>query len=108
VFSAIALAGVAGASMCTTGEASSTRAEFIPLKSIEMVVWVATSGDGTLVLARSSAPSRSTTAQDLFTHLSPETWLLHPRRPVRAWSRLAAAKGLVGLLDGLRRQRGDN
>ncbi|WP_111642464.1 urea ABC transporter permease subunit UrtC [Marinimicrobium alkaliphilum] len=81
--------------------------EFSPLNSIEVVVWVATGGRGTLYGAIVGAFSVNY-AKTFFTTWSPQTWLF-VLGSLFVLVTLLLPKGLVGLFNHLKRkQREDN
>ncbi|MFO7703699.1 MAG: urea ABC transporter permease subunit UrtC, partial [Halopseudomonas sp.] len=100
VFSAM-LAGVAGA-LYVPQVGIINPGEFSPLNSIEMVVWVATGGRGTLFGAIIGAFAVNY-AKTFFTTFSPETWLFI-LGSLFVLVTLLLPKGLVGLFDRLRRK----
>ncbi len=102
VFSAV-LAGIAGA-LYVPQVGIINPGEFSPLNSIEIVVWVATGGRGTLYGAIVGAFSVNY-AKTFFTTWSPETWLF-VLGSLFVLVTLLLPRGIVGALDRLRR-RGD-
>ena len=76
--------------------------EFSPLNSIEMVVWVATGGRGTLFGAIVGAFSVNY-AKTFFTTFSPETWLFI-LGGLFVLVTLLLPKGIVGLFDRFSRK----
>jgi urea transport system permease protein len=94
VFSAV-LAGVAGA-LYVPQIGIINPGEFAPLNSIELVVWVATGGRGTLFGAIVGAFSVNY-LKTLFTTWSPETWLF-VLGGLFVLVTLVLPKGLVGLI----------
>jgi urea transport system permease protein len=94
VFSAM-LAGIAGA-LYVPQVGIINPGEFSPLNSIELVVWVATGGRGTLFGAIVGAFTVNY-GKTLFTSLSPETWLF-ALGSLFVLVTLFLPKGLVGLL----------
>lgn len=94
VFSAV-LAGIAGA-LYVPQIGIINPGEFSPLNSIELVVWVATGGRGTLYGAIVGAFSVNY-AKTLFTTWSPETWLF-VLGTLFVLVTLVLPKGLVGLV----------
>ncbi len=101
VFSAM-LAGIAGA-LYVPQVGIINPGEFSPLNSIELVVWVATGGRGTLYGAIIGAFSVNY-AKTLFTTWSPESWLF-VLGALFVIVTLILPKGLVGLFDRLKRKR---
>ncbi len=101
VFSAM-LAGIAGA-LYVPQVGIINPGEFSPLNSIELVVWVATGGRGTLYGAIIGAFSVNY-AKTLFTTWSPESWLF-VLGALFVIVTLVLPKGLVGLFDRLKRKR---
>jgi len=79
--------------------------EFSPLNSIEMVVWVATGGRGTLYGAIVGAFAVNYT-KTFFTSWSPETWLF-VLGALFVLVTLLLPRGIVGLLDKLRKKGDD-
>ena len=100
VFSAM-LAGIAGA-LYVPQVGIINPGEFSPLNSIELVVWVATGGRGTLYGAIVGAFSVNY-AKTLFTTWSPESWLF-VLGALFVIVTLILPKGLVGLFDRLKRK----
>ena len=100
VFSAM-LAAVAGA-LYVPQVGIINPGEFAPLNSIEMVVWVATGGRGTLFGAIVGAFSVNY-AKTFFTTYSPETWLFI-LGGLFVLVTLLLPNGIVGLFDRLRRK----
>jgi len=101
VFSAV-LAGIAGA-LYVPQVGIINPGEFSPLNSIEIVVWVATGGRGTLYGAIVGAFSVNY-AKTFFTTWSPETWLF-VLGSLFVLVTLLLPKGIVGVLDRLRRRK---
>ena len=100
VFSAM-LAAVAGA-LYVPQVGIINPGEFSPLNSIEMVVWVATGGRGTLFGAIVGAFSVNY-AKTFFTTFSPETWLFI-LGGLFVLVTLLLPKGIVGLFDRFSRK----
>jgi urea transport system permease protein len=95
VFSAI-LAGIAGA-LYVPQVGIINPGEFSPLNSIELVVWVATGGRGTLFGAIVGAFTVNY-GKTIFTSYSPETWLF-ALGALFVIVTLVLPKGLVGLFN---------
>lgn len=101
VFSAM-LAGIAGA-LYVPQVGIINPGEFSPLNSIELVVWVATGGRGTLYGAIVGAFSVNY-AKTIFTSWSPEAWLF-VLGSLFVLVTLLLPKGLVGLVARFRRNK---
>lgn len=101
VFSSM-LAGIAGA-LYVPQVGIINPGEFAPLNSIELVVWVATGGRGTLFGAIVGAFSVNY-AKTIFTTWSPESWLF-VLGALFVIVTLILPKGLVGLFDKLKRKK---
>ncbi|WP_370659600.1 urea ABC transporter permease subunit UrtC [Gilvimarinus gilvus] len=105
VFSAV-LAGIAGA-LYVPQVGIINPGEFSPLNSIELVVWVATGGRGTLYGAIVGAFSVNY-GKTVFTSFYPEAWLF-PLGLLFVLVTLVLPQGLVGLLGKIKKNRaGDN
>ena len=89
VFSAV-LAGIAGA-LYVPQIGIINPSEFSPINSIEVVIWVAVGGRGTLYGAVAGAVLVNY-AKTYFTSAFPEAWLLRARRAVRAGDAVSAAR----------------
>ncbi|WP_339617533.1 urea ABC transporter permease subunit UrtC [uncultured Gilvimarinus sp.] len=100
VFSAI-LAGIAGA-LYVPQVGIINPGEFSPLNSIELVVWVATGGRGTLYGAIVGAFSVNY-GKTIFTSFYPEAWLF-PLGLLFVLVTLVLPKGLVGLFSRFKRR----
>ena len=96
VFSSV-LAGIAGA-LYVPQVGIINPGEFSPLNSIELVVWVATGGRGTLFGAIVGAFTVNY-GKTIFTSISPESWLF-VLGALFVLVTLILPKGLVGLLNG--------
>ncbi|MDO3383769.1 urea ABC transporter permease subunit UrtC [Gilvimarinus algae] len=101
VFSAV-LAGIAGA-LYVPQVGIINPGEFSPLNSIELVVWVATGGRGTLYGAIVGAFSVNY-GKTIFTTFYPEAWLF-PLGLLFVLVTLVLPKGLVGLLGRFTRRK---
>ncbi len=101
VFSSM-LAGIAGA-LYVPQVGIINPGEFSPLNSIELVVWVATGGRGTLFGAIVGAFSVNY-AKTIFTTWSPESWLF-VLGALFVIVTLILPQGLVGLFDRLKRKK---
>lgn len=101
VFSSM-LAGIAGA-LYVPQVGIINPGEFAPLNSIELVVWVATGGRGTLFGAIVGAFSVNY-AKTLFTTWSPEAWLF-VLGALFVIVTLILPKGLVGLFERFKRKK---
>ncbi|BFM19997.1 urea ABC transporter permease subunit UrtC [Gilvimarinus japonicus] len=99
VFSAV-LAGIAGA-LYVPQVGIINPGEFSPLNSIELVVWVATGGRGTLYGAIVGAFSVNY-GKTIFTSFYPEAWLF-PLGLLFVLVTLVLPKGLVGLFSRFKR-----
>lgn len=104
VFSAI-LAGIAGA-LYVPQVGIINPGEFSPLNSIELVVWVATGGRGTLFGAIVGAFTVNY-GKTVFTSYSPETWLF-ALGALFVVVTLVLPKGLVGLFNRGKKASADN
>lgn len=104
VFSAI-LAGIAGA-LYVPQVGIINPGEFSPLNSIELVVWVATGGRGTLFGAIVGAFTVNY-GKTVFTSYSPETWLF-ALGALFVIVTLVLPKGLVGLFNRHKKVSGNN
>src|SRR5690606_11713926 len=100
VFSAV-LAAIAGA-LYVPQVGIINPGEFSPLNSIEMVVWVAAGGRGTLYGAVVGAFAVNY-AKTFFSTFSPETWLFS-LGALFVLGTLPLPQGSVGLLGGLQRK----
>jgi urea transport system permease protein len=100
VFSAV-LAGIAGA-LYVPQVGIINPGEFSPLNSIELVVWVATGGRGTLYGAIVGAFSVNY-GKTIFTSFYPEAWLF-PLGLLFVLVTLVLPKGLVGLFSRFKRR----
>lgn len=96
VFSSV-LAGIAGA-LYVPQVGIINPGEFSPLNSIELVVWVATGGRGTLFGAIVGAFTVNY-GKTIFTSISPESWLF-VLGALFVLVTLVLPKGLVGLFNG--------
>ncbi|WP_339899468.1 urea ABC transporter permease subunit UrtC [uncultured Gilvimarinus sp.] len=101
VFSAV-LAGIAGA-LYVPQVGIINPGEFSPLNSIELVVWVATGGRGTLYGAIVGAFSVNY-GKTIFTSFYPEAWLF-PLGLLFVLVTLVLPTGLVGLFSRFKRRR---
>lgn len=101
VFSAV-LAGIAGA-LYVPQVGIINPGEFSPLNSIELVVWVATGGRGTLYGAIVGAFSVNY-GKTVFTSFYPEAWLF-PLGLLFVLVTLVLPRGLVGLVGKLRKSK---
>ena len=101
VFSAV-LAGIAGA-LYVPQVGIITPGEFSPLNSIELVVWVATGGRGTLYGAIVGAFSVNY-GKTVFTSFYPEAWLF-PLGLLFVLVTLVLPKGLVGLIGRFKKSK---
>ena len=99
VFSAV-VAGVAGA-LYVPQVGIINPSEFAPINSIEVVIWVAVGGRGTL---HGAAPARcsSTTPRPIFTGAFPEVWL-YALGAIFVLVTVFLPRGVVGLMPPRRR-----